>query len=396
MILVHVRLYAEDRPGLGVADQLITAADGLTLFFALSGFLLFRPFAAAIISDAPRPGAGAFFRNRALRIYPAYVVILLLSSFLLQTTNAIAASRDNFDTWQSALGTPDAGTLLVDLTLLQTLFPDTLLTGLGVAWSLTTELCFYLALPLLAAAATALARRVHRLVAVAFVPAVLFTVGFAGKALISITRDGIPQSELYASGWGATWHAVFERSILVHADLFGWGALAAILFVLVERQMLTDRGLNRVRVGAIAATLVGALTASPGLLGPLGAVLWRPTVTAAACAGLILWATLPSRSGGPSMLGRALETRPLAFSGLVSYSAYLWHLPVLWWLTNHGWLVPSTPLGLLANFVIVLAATLVLATITYRLVEAPALKLKKRTDGGRVTAASPDAEVTRA
>jgi peptidoglycan/LPS O-acetylase OafA/YrhL len=50
--------------------------------------------AAAIIAKAPRPPAGRFFRNRALRIYPAYVVIFLMASYALQTGYAAATNDD--------------------------------------------------------------------------------------------------------------------------------------------------------------------------------------------------------------------------------------------------------------------------------------------------------------
>lgn len=38
----------------------------------LSGFLLYRPFAAALLRARPRPDLAAYLRNRALRILPAY------------------------------------------------------------------------------------------------------------------------------------------------------------------------------------------------------------------------------------------------------------------------------------------------------------------------------------
>src|SRR5882724_6110621 len=45
--------------------------SGVTLFFVLSGFLLYRPFING------RPSIGRYFRNRALRILPAYWAVLI-------------------------------------------------------------------------------------------------------------------------------------------------------------------------------------------------------------------------------------------------------------------------------------------------------------------------------
>src|SRR6267154_4324228 len=53
------------------------AGEGLTLFFVLSGFLLFGPFLTTAERGAPA-GIGQYFLNRFLRIYPGYVVIFLI------------------------------------------------------------------------------------------------------------------------------------------------------------------------------------------------------------------------------------------------------------------------------------------------------------------------------
>src|SRR4051794_30370828 len=51
---------------------------GVELFFVISGFLLYRPFVAARVEGrAPQP-LKVFFRRRALRILPAYFVILTI------------------------------------------------------------------------------------------------------------------------------------------------------------------------------------------------------------------------------------------------------------------------------------------------------------------------------
>jgi peptidoglycan/LPS O-acetylase OafA/YrhL len=71
---------------------------------------------------------------------------------------------------------------------------------------------------------------------------------------------------------------------------------------------------------------------------------------------------LPLRQG---VLARALDWRPLALVGVASYSLYLWHLPIVEALTPGAVLV-SVPLSLLA------------ALVSYRLVEAPFLRLRRR------------------
>src|SRR3954453_12017970 len=44
---------------------------GVAVFFSLSGFLLGRPYVAAILDERPLPDMRAFYRRRLLRIVPA-------------------------------------------------------------------------------------------------------------------------------------------------------------------------------------------------------------------------------------------------------------------------------------------------------------------------------------
>src|SRR5437016_10699788 len=47
---------------------------GVQVFFLISGFLLYRPFVAAAFSGRAPRDLRSYFRNRLLRIYPAYWV----------------------------------------------------------------------------------------------------------------------------------------------------------------------------------------------------------------------------------------------------------------------------------------------------------------------------------
>ncbi len=53
------------------------AQTGVHLFFVLSGFLLFLPYARAMLQDRPLPTARRFYQRRALRILPAYWVCMI-------------------------------------------------------------------------------------------------------------------------------------------------------------------------------------------------------------------------------------------------------------------------------------------------------------------------------
>jgi peptidoglycan/LPS O-acetylase OafA/YrhL len=106
---------------------------GVALFFILSGFLLFRPFVVAVAEGGRAPRTSGYLWRRALRILPAYWVVVAVGLAFLP------ANQDS-----------TLGTWLRQLLLLQVYRVGDLVTGLTQMWSLAIEVAFYLALPVLA------------------------------------------------------------------------------------------------------------------------------------------------------------------------------------------------------------------------------------------------------
>ena len=365
VLIHHVFQYLGDPDGSGAiysVGALLT--HGLTLFFVLSGFLLFRPFASAILVGSRPPSLARYFRNRGFRIFPAYVVILFVAWVL-----GVAVTGHSGD-GSIALGRTDALTSIADLTMLQTLFPPTVLTGISVAWSLTTELTFYLLLPVLFLAARWLIRSgVNRLVAVVAPAAVLAVISYVAKAVVGIAKSGLSPEQAYDFSWGATWTAVLDRSILVQGDLFAYGMVAAIVVTFLQ-----GRGLTRTATGA-RILLAGSALVLIGFAVVVSSV-YSTSLVGAGAAAIVLVTVLPDANGRSSnLLARVLEFNPLWYLGLISYSMYLWHTPVIWWIRERG-LYEDSPIGVLISCTVVLVVTVALSTITYFAVERPALRLK--------------------
>ena len=377
IVVYHVWLYSSPdgaRVERALLDRVLPDLQfGVTLFFALSGFLLYRVFAASILRDAPMPSIRRYLRNRALRIVPVYWAILLVTAFVLQT----ALVRDGE---QIATGPGfDAGLLLRSLVFAQNYDPDTIVTGIGPAWTLCVEVVFYLVLPLLALAAWSVARRcsrrsARRLVALA-PPALLLVVGLSGKAAAVYLVPPVGPYE----GFLNDWHSVVERSFWCHADLFAFGMVVAVARIDFEDgELRLARHWRALAVAGIAGGYL--LTARATQFGEQLSYSGYNTLMAAVCALLIALVVLAPADRARPRLVRLLEWRPLVAAGVVSYSLFLWHEPLVRFMNEHGLTFGGTA-GLAANVVVVGAVALALSALSYRLVEANVLRLKSRSYG---------------
>ncbi len=355
----------EPSPDWGLASTAVLPhlRIGLTLFFVLSGFLLYRPFVAAIRDGRPRPSFRSYLESRALRILPAYWVILLAAALVLQSALVrTSVSEERY----TRLDAPEQ--LLAAGLLVQNYVPEWMQTGIGVAWSLNVEVAFYLLLPVLVLLGGALSDRASsdrgRWLGLLAPAAVLVAISVVGRILTARVE---PVGAV--AGFDGDWHSVLARSFLFHADLFAAGLALAIVSVAVERdpRLLPGRW-PLAALLAIPLLLLAALRVAP-LYGELSAL---------ACALLVALVVLPAAAAGrPRRLTRLFASPALAAVGLASYSIFLWHGPVIDFLRERG-LTASGPSGFAVSLALVLAITGALSLLTYRYVERPALRLKTR------------------
>jgi peptidoglycan/LPS O-acetylase OafA/YrhL len=343
---------------------------GVTLFFALSAFLLYRPFAMSIVNRDPGPSVRRYARNRALRILPAYWFVLLVAGVVLEA--GVVRLSPNEIALASLASEPTV--LARNLLFVQNYFPATVITGIAPAWSLCVEVVFYAFLPFLGWLASAFARGAddRGRIRAALIPAVvLFAVGMFGKAAATwVIGPGTGPSP----GWDGDWYSVLVRSFLVQADLFAFGvALAVVWAAVASGRMRLPRWWRTASVAMLVPVALSTTRFSEGQV--LGASAWA-TVLALGCT-LILGLTVMGSAEGrpPGRLIRILETRALVLIGLVSYSLFLWNEPLARWLSQQGFTFAGRR-GFFVNLALIGVVSGVLATITYRLVEVPALRLK--------------------
>jgi peptidoglycan/LPS O-acetylase OafA/YrhL len=353
-----------------VQHVLNVAGEGLTLFFVLSGFLLFGPFMHAAARRAPL-GISQYFMNRFLRIYPAYFVIFsIVALFLgLAYTKTVSATDPGVQSVFDTVGRMTSpGPILANLFLVHTLTPWTIKTGLGVSWSLTAEICFYLLLPLLAVITVRLSRRYGLNSAAVISSLGMIVLGLTCRIIGDAQIHGDATAQFYQQ-WGGNWLAVYLRSILCQADFFGVGMLALIVF----RHTATISGVT-------ARTRYRQCLYAAAILGLAFTRLEREFGFAVFFAALLLIITTETSTLRPHRLVSFLEWRPVWWLGVISYSFYLWHLPVIWGV--YRWLLhkqqPDTFLSIALAYILVFAITTALSSVTYLLVERPALLLKAK------------------
>ncbi len=334
--------------------------SGVTLFFVLSGFLLYRPIAAAIIAGRPRPSVRRYLRNRALRILPAYWAVLFLSALVIGSA-ASGIVNERF-----VVGViHDPATLGADALLIGNYIPTHFLSGIPPSWSLSTEVAFYLLLPLVVALAARVAGARQR-VALWLPPATLLAIGLVGKVAIATLSPGREHPV------ETSWHGVLARSFLTHADLFGYGMAAAVIFATCEagNARPLQRILRLVPKRALAYVGLSALIFGYYLI-PTYAY---DSIVALLAALLLLRILRPDRAGRPLWI----ERRAAVACGKVSYSIFLWNYPVLLFLASTGLLLGSQDaVAVIVNTLTASAVVGLLSYLTYRFVELPALNLKR-------------------
>jgi peptidoglycan/LPS O-acetylase OafA/YrhL len=327
---------------------------GVPVFFVISGFLLYRPFAFAHFSGSPNPPTRAFWVRRLKRIVPAYWAAFLIITFVLRADFVL----------------PGWGSLAVYLGFAQIYIPSYSLTGVTQAWSLCTEMSFYLALPLWAALMgrrLVAPRRQLRAELLGLAGLVLLSVGFRSVVL----------------NWHSELALTMPNWLPAYADLFALGMLLAVLssWLAVENRrprLLWHPATPWISWGLAAGLFVAVsnigLPLAPLTASPVPVALARQTLYGLFAFFVVLPAVFGAQDRG--LIRQSLRFRPVALVGVVSYGVYLWHESWITmfqrWTGDRTFTIPFPDL-----FVPVTLLAIAAATVSYVLVERP-IRLARR------------------
>jgi peptidoglycan/LPS O-acetylase OafA/YrhL len=326
---------------------------GVTLFFLITGFLLYRPWAVALLAGAEGPSIARYAKRRVLRIVPGYWVALTLLAL-----------------WPGLRGVfgPD---WWVYYGFAQSLRFDWTWSGLTPAWSLSVEAHYYALLPLYAAGVARLAS------------------GRSGRTRLRIGTAALAG----LAGFGvafcyavARWQWLNLATSLPGLLLwFSAGMALALASAACAGREHEVRALRFVAThpGAcwtLAAALYALLCLTPGIPRALSGDAYTPVlrvaehvIYAAVSLLVMLPAVFGSDAGG--LPRRVLGARLLSRIGVVSYGVFLWHLPLIEEMQRRGLdgLVPGWPF--LSLGVLILPVAIACGFLSYTLIERPAMQL---------------------
>jgi peptidoglycan/LPS O-acetylase OafA/YrhL len=322
----------------------------VAVFFALSGFLLWRGHAAAARGLARRPSTGHYLRSRLVRIMPAYLVAVVLILTLLPDGN-----HPSLTVW------------LANLSLTQVYVPLTLTGGLTQMWSLSVEVTFYLALPILAVLASSLPVRAR-------VPMV------ATLAVASWFWGWLPFNA--PAGLNPlTWPPAF----------FSWFAAGMLLAEWIYAPPGRLHRLARHRLLMAAAVVAAYLVAASPVAGPAGLV---PSSAAQFTVKTAMGAVVAMGLVAPLVLDRSgdnhrlLGSSPMVTLGRWSYGIFIWHLaaltmvfPVIGVFAFRGHM-PEV-------LVMTLIFSVAISAVSYALVESPCREALRRWESRRKQSPDP-------
>ena len=302
---------------------------GVDVFFVISGYLIGSLVYTEI--KGRRFTLSAFYARRARRILPALLAVLIFSYVAVIV---LFSPRETSEFAKSALTTITSSSNIYFWKSTNYFAAGTELNPLLMTWSLGVEEQFYLLFPLLMIILSRFKRRWQ----------------FTGLALLALLS-------LAGSIWGSLHRPVPTFYLL---PTRAWELSAGVLLCMFELERPHTKGSIRPMVANILSAAGLALivlavvhfdrtTPFPGgaaLLPVFGAVL-----------------IIGTRSG---LVNRALSWRPVVFVGLISYSWYLWHWPLLSFVRAVSYAGTSTQLSGL-----ICLLSLGIAILSYWFVERP-------------------------
>ena len=334
---------------------------GVQLFFVLSGFLI----TGILIEMKARFRSKAYFvkfyGRRFLRIFPLYYLYLFLI-WLVVGWMAVARYKPQitslfYDQFPYALA------YVYDFFMASSLFERSS-SFLTHFWSLAVEEQFYIIWPLLVFLTPTAKQKKVFLAVIAF--------SFLFRLSSILLQTAAAPAFLKEDPTQVVYVLPFS-----HMDAFAFGALITVMDLPKARTQFFGLLIALPILASLVDILAVGKWETPLSLGFSLLMqnsyksVWGYTALNYLFALLIFGV---ARQGW--FLG-LLEARPMRYLGVISYGLYVYHLPIIWFLTAPFKISAMRPVPIL-NAAAALILTVLIASLSYRLVEKPLIDLKDR------------------
>jgi len=371
MLLVfftHLFLLADTAPdnnmrSYGWAAPLLGHIDlGLAAFFALSGYLIARPFARHYVIGTRKPSLRSYTRNRVLRVVPAFYFFTVLVLLRFGLDGTLDPGHENASAWWQVLG---------QFLFVQGQTGGPAVVPIGPAWSIGAEIGFYIFIPIASWIGLRVGSRLRG-------PQRRAAFGVLCAGAVMVVSIGLRAYDQYRFAWLTSPPAIMY--------VFMPGVAVAIVEPLLAAR-LRDRA-RPARLIAYTAFAVGALLAIAYALTdydprqtPIHHALGQRALLAVLSCGLLIAGLVVLQlgtGGGP----RLFVNRLMLWMGERSYSFYLVHIWVLYEVDHALGAGESVAERVVIMAAVALPVTTAIAALSYRYVERPFLERKRKVVAG--------------
>ena len=286
----------------GLEPVVLAGSLGVELFFFISGFVLFLPYARAMFGERAVPTLAHFIDRRFIKIVPSYYVAVVATAFLFFLPADVERRR--------------VIEIARHLVFVHSFWRESIYALVSAFWSLAIEVQFYVLFPALAAA---MRRR-----------------PLSTYAALLVVGEGF---RIWLAATGRNQDFFWVCQLPAQLDLFGLGMLCAWLFVR-----------NRARLGEAKVARVASLVAIAALAFGTWLLADFSHVTKVGSVGdhqawqsdhrlVVSWtiAALALGSLFATDAWRRIVANPwLVWLSGISYNLYLWHEAILTQCENTG------------------------------------------------------------
>lgn len=336
-------------------DRFLGRLDlAVAVFFALSGFLLWKPRAQQAYKHTVSPisqrlrSECTYYLHRFVRIVPAYLLVVLVAFAVLPQLHRSSAA-----------------VIWANLSFTQIYFPYTLVDGLTQMWSMDVEISFYIALPIIAW----MTARIFRPRIRVFLLGLTSVLSLLWWLLPGLNHyDGVDFHSALPGYW--CWFAMGMLIAEIYPRYLALSSRLSSLFTWHTRTLPTYT-LSALIYGIAMSPWGGA----PGLFTPS----IHERLVRLLCGATIAYLLIAKQVINPGSPHSIFSLSHPVFSsmGRWGYGIFLWHLCVLITMMS---LIGVFPFQ--GHFLILASSTLLFSTIagaiSYICVEAPLMRWVKR------------------